>query len=106
MSDKYHSFTELLNAWGGGAGTTLFGALIGRAMWHAQEVRKSRRKFFGAELLWELPIAVGMALIGEGLASWLQFGQPVSTGLIAALAYLGPRGAEVLFMRWFGAKVG
>ncbi len=42
----------------------------------------------------------------RGLASWLQFGQPVSTGLIAALAYLGPRGAEVLFIRWFGAKVG
>ncbi|PLT90981.1 hypothetical protein BMJ35_09540, partial [Sinorhizobium medicae] len=25
--------------------------------------------------------------------------------LIAALAYLGPRGSEVLFMRWFAAKL-
>lgn len=106
MPDKYNSLVGLLDAWFGGAATTLIGALIGRAMWHAQEVRKARRKFIGWELLWELPIAVGMALIGEGLASWLQFGQPVSTGLIAALAYLGPRGAEVLFMRWFGARVG
>ncbi len=106
MPEKYNSLVELLNAWFGGAFTTLIGACVGRFMWHAQEVRKMRRKFFGRELLWEMPIAIGMALIGEGLASWLQFGQPASTGLIAALAYLGPRGAEVLFMRWFGAKVG
>lgn len=25
-----------------------------------------RRKFFGKKLLWEMPIAVGMAFIGEG----------------------------------------
>lgn len=106
MSDKYNSLVSLLDAWFGGAATTLIGAFIGRIMWHAQEVKKARRKFLGRELLWEMPIAVGMALIGEGLASWMQFGQPVSTGLIAALAYLGPRGAEVLFMRWFGARVG
>lgn len=105
MSDKYNSLVGLLDAWFGGAFTTLIGAFIGRIMWHAQEVKKARRKFLGRELIWELPIAVGMALIGEGLASWMQFGQPVSTGLIAALAYLGPRGAEVLFMKWFGAKV-
>ena len=106
MSDKYSSLVGLLDAWFGGAATTLFGAFIGRAMWHVSEARKAKRKFFGTELLWELPIAVGMALIGEGLASWLQLGQPVSTGMIAALAYLGPRGAEVLFIKWFGAKIG
>ena len=44
MSDKYQSFAEMLNAWGGGAGTTLFGALIGRAMWHVSEARKVRSK--------------------------------------------------------------
>lgn len=64
-----------------------------------------RRKFFGKELLWEMPIAVGMAFIGEGLATWLSLGQPMATGMIAALACLGPCGSEVLFMRWFGAKV-
>ncbi|MBX9456113.1 MAG: hypothetical protein KL863_08880 [Rhizobium sp.] len=46
-----------------------------------------------------------MALIGDGLAAYLTLGQPTSTGLVAALAYLGPRGAEVLFMKWFGRKV-
>lgn len=29
----------------------------------------------------------------------------MATGLSAALAYLGPRGSEVLFMRWFAARV-
>ncbi|WP_234841711.1 phage holin family protein [Sinorhizobium meliloti] len=57
-----------------------------------------RRKFFGKELLWGMPIAVGMAFIGEALALWLALEQPMATGLIAALAYLGPRGSEVLFM--------
>lgn len=105
MSDKYTSFTELLNTWGGGAGTTLFGAVIGRVMWYANEARKSNRQFFSPDLFWELPIAIGMAMIGEGLAAWLGLSQPTTTGMIAALAYLGPRGAEVLFLKWFGSKV-
>lgn len=106
MSEKHNSIVELLNAWFGGAFTTMFGAVIGRFMWHAQEVRRMKRKFFGRELLWEFPIAVGVALIGQGLASWLGLGQRSTTGLIASLAYLGPRGAEVLFIRCFGAKIG
>lgn len=104
MSDKYQSFSALLDAWGGGALLTIASGFLGRLMWHVQEVRKLRRRFFGLELLWELPTAVGMALIGEGVAAWLGFGQPVSTAIIASLAYLGPRGAEVLFMRWFSRK--
>ncbi|WP_234892290.1 phage holin family protein [Sinorhizobium medicae] len=83
----------------------MIGAMVGRLMWHTNEVRKMRRKFFRKELFWEIPIAVGMALIGAALASWLALEQPMATGLIAALAYLGPRGYEVLFMRWFAAKL-
>lgn len=103
MSDK-QTVAELLSVWLGGAGTTLAGAFIGRAMWHISEARKSRRRFIGPELIWELPIAVGMAIIGEGLASYWSLGHPTSTGLVAALAYLGPRGAEVLFVKWFGKR--
>lgn len=105
MSDK-QTVAELLNTWFGGAGTTLIGAALGRAMWHISEARKANRRFLGPELIWELPIAVGMAIIGEGLAAYLALGHPTSTGLVAALAYLGPRGAEVLFMKWFGKKTG
>jgi len=105
MTDK-QTVADLLSAWFGGAGTTLIGAALGRAMWHISEARKANRRFFGPELIWELPIAVGMAIIGEGLASYFDLSHPTSTGLVAALAYLGPRGAEVLFMRWFGKKTG
>lgn len=105
MTDK-QTVADLLNTWFGGAGTALIGAALGRAMFHISEARKAKRKFFGPELIWELPIAIGMALIGEGLAAYLDLSHPTSTGLVAALAYLGPRGAEVLFMKWFGKKTG
>ncbi|CDZ43207.1 Hypothetical protein NGAL_HAMBI1146_59800 [Neorhizobium galegae bv. officinalis] len=104
MSDKYNSLIELLNAWMGGAMTTILAAMVGRAMWHGSEARKGHRKFFGVELLWEFPVALGMALVGESIASYLNIGQPASTGLIAALAYLGPRGTEVLFNKWIARK--
>lgn len=45
-----------------------------------------------------------MAIIGEAIASYLGLTQPVSTGLVATLAYLGPRGAETLLEAWLGKK--
>lgn len=104
MPEKYNSLVELMNAWLGGAMTTIIEAMLGRAMWHGNEARKGHRKFFGVELLWEFPVALGMALVGESSASYLHLSQPVSTGLIAALAYLGPRGTEVLVQKWFARK--
>lgn len=104
MSENYLTFAEMIDAWLGGAGLTLVGAALGRVMWHVQQARKGFRKFIGREIVYELPIALGMALIGEGLASWLNLQQPASTGLIAMGAYLGPRGAEVTLTKWFGKK--
>jgi len=94
------SFIEMINNLFGGAVTTLIGAFTGRLMWHSGEVQLGRRRFFGKELLWEIPVAIGMAVIGEGIASYLGLGQPVRTGLVAMLAYLGPRGAEALLTAW------
>jgi hypothetical protein len=102
MSDP--GFLETLNSLFGGALTTLIGAVTGRLMYHSGEVKLGRRRFFGKELLWEIPVAIGMAIIGEGIASYLGLGQPVSTGLVATLAYLGPRGAEALLTTWIGRK--
>ncbi|UWQ30262.1 phage holin family protein [Leisingera sp. M523] len=93
-------FVDWLSSWTGGAATTLIGATVGRLMWHSGEVRKGARRFFGPELLWEIPVAVGMAIIGESIASYLEVGQPVSTGIVAFAAYIGPRGAEVLLTKW------
>ncbi|MGO4917544.1 phage holin family protein [Pseudogemmobacter sp. W21_MBD1_M6] len=99
-----NSFIETINALFGGAVTTLIGAFTGRLMYHSGEVKLGRRRFFGKELLWEIPVAIGMAIIGEAAANYLGLGQPVSTGLVATLAYLGPRGAEALICSWLGRK--
>jgi hypothetical protein len=95
------SFIETLHGLLGGTFTTLIGAFTGRLMWHSGEVKLGRRRFFGKELLWEIPVAIGMAIIGEAVSSHLGLTQPVSTGVVATLAYLGPRGAEALLTAWF-----
>ena len=64
MSDT--GFISTLHSIFGGAAATLIGAFAGRLMWHSAEVRRGHRRFLSKELLWEIPIAVGMALIGEG----------------------------------------
>lgn len=97
-------FLETLNSLFGGTLTTLIGAFTGRLMYHSGEVKLGKRRFFGKELLWEIPVAIGMAIIGEAIASYLGLTQPVSTGLVATLAYLGPRGAETLLEAWLGKK--
>lgn len=102
MQDQ--SFIEMINNLFGGAVTTLIGAFTGRLMYHSGEVKLGKRRFFGKELLWEIPVAIGMAIIGEAIASHFDLGQPVRTGLVAMLAYLGPRGAEALMTAWLCRK--
>jgi len=88
----------------GGAATALIAALAGRAMHHANEVRARRRPVLSADLLWEVPLAVGMALIGDGVGSYLHLSRDVTVGLIAVLSYLGPRGAGALLERWAASR--
>ncbi|SOC22123.1 phage holin family protein [Rhodobacter maris] len=92
---------EVADALFGGAMTTAAAAIAGRLMWHSAQVRSGRRRFFGRELFWELPIAIGMAIIGEAVAAYFELDRTVSTGVVASLAYLGPRGAEALLTRVF-----
>ncbi|MBY6138516.1 phage holin family protein [Leisingera daeponensis] len=93
-------FVGWLSSVMGGAATTLFGAAMGRLMWHSSEVRKGQRRFVGPELIWEIPVALGMAIIGEAIARYIDAGATVSTGIVALAAYIGPRGAEVLLTKW------
>lgn len=93
---------ETINNFLGGAATTLIGAGAGRLMYHSAEVKSGKRRFFGKELLWEVPIAIGMGIIGEALSGYFSLDQPMQTGLIAMLAYLGPRFAERTFELWVG----
>lgn len=90
----------------GGGGLAMIGAVAGRLMWHVSEYRKRRRKLLSVDLLWELPIAVGMGFIAEGISSYFQFNNEVTVGLIVGLSYLGPRGIEAIFEKWMSWKTG
>lgn len=88
----------------GAAGATLTAAGIGRLIYHGGEVRAGRRPLFGLHLIWEVPTAVGMAFVGEALGSYLGLSSTVTTGIVATLSYLGPRGARDVIDRVFGTK--
>ncbi len=69
-----------------------------------QRSAQGTAQIFGPELIWEIPVAFGMAFIGQGVASHFGVPQPASTGLIAVLSYLGPRGTEVMLQKWVSRK--
>lgn len=88
----------------GGAATALLAAFMGRAMHHANEVRAKRRPVFSRELIWEVPLAFGMALIGDSLGQYCNLSRDQTVGLIAVLSYLGPRGAGAALERWAASR--
>lgn len=88
----------------GGGLTAFLSALAGRLMWHASEVQAKRRPVLCISLLWEMPLAFGMALIGDGLGMYLDLPRGATVGLIVVLAYLGPRGAAAILERWLAAR--
>jgi hypothetical protein len=106
MQEESKGLVDLINSLWGGAIGSLIAAFVGRAMYHGQEVKAGRRKVLGWHVLWEVPAAVGMAFVGEGLAAYLSLQPPMTTALIAVLAYLGPRGSQAVIERLFdrGAK--
>ena len=83
----------------GGAATTLIAASLGRLVYHGHEVRQGRRALFGRHLVWEVPTAVAMALVAESVSQYAGLGPQVTTGVVAVLAYLGPRGAREMIER-------
>ncbi|MDR7125492.1 phage holin family protein [Pseudotabrizicola sp. 4114] len=94
MTDPDTGLVGALQALLGGAATTLFAATLGRLVYHGGEVRAGRRPLFGWHLIWEVPTAVVMALVAESLATYMGLSPQVTTGVVAVLAYLGPRGAR------------
>lgn len=98
--------SEHANWWGAisnllpGSLWTLGGALMGRLMWHGNEVRARRRSFFGRDLVWEAPTVVGMWLIGLGVGDYLALTPNATAAVCAVLAYLGPKGAEAAIRGW------
>lgn len=78
----------------------MLSAAVGRLMWHTKLVQMGHRKFFSVHLLWEIPTAIGMALIGRGAGEYLQLTENATLAIVAVLSYLGPRGIEALFRQW------
>lgn len=87
---------DQITQWLGGAATAVLAATVGRLMYHSQEVEKKHRKFFGWELLWEIPTAAGMAIIGDACANYLHLPPNVGIGFIGVCSFLGPRWIEAL----------
>ena len=95
---------ETMHRFFGGAVTALLAALAGRAMYHAGEVKAKRRAIVRWDLIWEVPVAVGMALAGDALGAYLDLSRETTVGLIAVLSYLGPRGAGAVLEKWASRK--
>lgn len=104
MSDANTGLIGALQAMFGGAATTLIAAGLGRLVYHGHEVRQGRRPLFGRHLVWEVPTAVAMALVAESVSQYAGFGPQVTTGVVAVLAYLGPRGAREMIERVVAPK--
>lgn len=78
-------------------------ALLMRLLWHRRLVRLGRRRFWSAELLWELPTAIACAVLAGGAGEWLNLPPLATHGLAGAIGWLGPRGLEVAVARRFAA---
>ncbi|WP_334130153.1 phage holin family protein [Sneathiella sp.] len=78
--------------------STISAALIGRLVWHTQQAQRDRRKFFSLHLIFELPIALGIAFFADGVAAHFELSGKVAFATIVAISYMGPRGIEALLM--------
>jgi hypothetical protein len=103
MADESSIFDFLNNVLPGSM-STLVGAFLGRAMWHGVEVKARRRKFFGRELIWEIPVVLGMWMIGLGVGEYMELHTNATAAVCAILAYLGPKGTEAALARWKGGE--
>jgi len=72
---------------------------VGRLMFHARQVQQGRRRLFSKSLLLELPIALGMGMVGAGIADWLGFTGQVRDAVLVSAGFIGPRAIEQIFER-------
>lgn len=75
-----------------GIGLASVWSVIGRLLFHTNQVRIGRRKkFFSLQLVWELGVALFMGVIAKGLATHLNLSGDVEAAFIATLGYAGPQ---------------
>jgi hypothetical protein len=71
--------------------------LLGRVM----TLARADRRPLGWSLLWEIPVAIGMGIIGSGMADFLNLQNFAHHAMTISTGYLGPRILDQLFDRWF-----
>lgn len=84
-------------AWTGGAG------LVGRIMYHAQQVQRGKRKPWTLALLFDLPIALGMGWATYGLCVWGHLTAEPTISAAIASSYLGPFAIDRV-VGWIGSR--
>lgn len=82
----------------GGSLAALWG-LVGRLMYRARSASLGRRRFFDIALLYELPIAIGTGIIGQGIADYYGLTGWTATACIVTAGYLGPGFVEAIVWR-------
>jgi hypothetical protein len=58
----------------------------------------------GWSLLWEVPIAIGMGIIGKGVAEYLEVRGFQHYAVVIAVAYTGPRIIDLALARYAATK--
>jgi hypothetical protein len=90
----------------GGLGALMPTAVVARLMWHRRLVRLGRRKLLSWDLAWELPAAAFSAVVAGGICEYFHLGGLTAQAVVGVIAWLGPRGIEVLLTRALIAKAG
>lgn len=62
------------------------------------------RRPSGWSLLWEVPLAIGLGVVGKGLADWLQLTGFPAYAVTIAVAYVGPRALDIALERYAASK--
>jgi hypothetical protein len=86
-------------------------AMLARLLWHHRLVRMGQRRFWGRDLLWEVPTAAFSSILGSGFALLMIPFLPqvvqesperlfmVTNTIVGLCAWMGPRGIEVLLSK-------
>lgn len=75
--------------------------IFGRMIFHMRQVQSGRRRFFGPDLLIELPVAIGMGYLGHLAAQWTGMAE-YESGIAGLAGYVGPRVVDRLVERAIG----
>lgn len=80
--------------------------VLGRLLYHFQQVSRGRRPAVGLQLLCDLMIALPMGFVGKGAATWCGLSGDAAFALAIIVSYLGPWGLQQLCVRWMASRVG